>query len=90
MPDQIINMSDMAAVFSVTDQMGIHRESVRVELTKEDPGSIGRAGDNTIEITLPETEPLEEFTVRLQAELEGMGYELQQLDEEDEDDDFLR
>ena len=44
MPDQIIDMSDMAAVFSVTDQMGIHRESVRVELTKEDPGSIGRDG----------------------------------------------
>lgn len=90
MPDQIINMNDMAAVFSVTDQMGIHRESVRVELTKEDPGSIGRAGDNTIEITLPETEPLEEFTVRLQAELEAMGYELQELDEDEEDDDFLR
>ena len=91
MPDQIINMNDMAAVFSVTDRMGIHRESVRVELTKEDPGSIGRAGDNTIEITLPDTESLEDFTARLQAELEGMGYELQEVDdEEDEDDDFLR
>lgn len=90
MPDQIINMSDMAAVFSVTDLMGIHRESVRVELTKEDPGSIGQAGDNTIEITLPETETLEDFTVRLQAELESMGYELQELDDEEEDDDFLQ
>ena len=89
MPDQIINMSDMAAVFSVTDQMGIHRESVRVELTKEDPGSIGRTGDNTIEITLPATEPLEEFAVRLQAELEAMGYELQEADDE-EDDEFLQ
>ena len=79
MPDQIINMSDMAAIFSVTDLMGIHRESVRVELTKEDPGSIGRTGDNIIEITLPETEPLEGFTVRLQAELETMGYEAQEL-----------
>ena len=85
MPDQIIDMSDMAAVFSVTDQMGIHRESVRVELAKEDPGSIGRTGDNIIEITLPETELLEEFTARLQAELEAMGYEAQAA-EEDEDD----
>ena len=85
MPDQIIDMSDMAAVFSVTDQMGIHRESVRVELTKEDPGSIGRTGDNIIEITLPETELLEEFTARLQAELETMGYEAQEVDEDEED-----
>ncbi len=85
MPNQIIDMSDMAAVFSVTDQMGIHRESVRVELSKEDPGSIGRTGDNIIEITLPETELLEEFTARLQTELEAMGYEAQEA-EEDEDD----
>ena len=85
MPDQIIDMSDMAAVFSVTDQMGIHRESVRVELSKEDPGSIGRTGDNIIEITLPETELLEEFTARLQAELEAMGYEAQEVDEDEED-----
>jgi hypothetical protein len=85
MPDQIIDMSDMAAVFSVTDQMGIHRESVRVELTKEDPGSIGRTGDNIIEITLPETELLEEFTARLQTELEAMGYEAQEVDEDEED-----
>ena len=85
MPDQIIDMSDMAAVFSVTDQMGIHRESVRVELAKEDPGSIGRTGDNIIEITLPETELLEEFTARLQAELEAMGYEAQEVDEDEED-----
>ena len=85
MPDQIIDMSDMAAVFSVTDQMGIHRESVRVELSKEDPGSIGRTGDNIIEITLPETELLEEFTARLQTELEAMGYEAQEVDEDEED-----
>ena len=90
MPDQIINMSDMAAIFSVTDLMGIHRESVRVELTKEDPGSIGRTGDNIIEITLPETEPLEGFAARLQAELETMGYEARELQDEEEDDDFLQ
>ena len=85
MPDQIIDMSDMTAVFSVTDLMGIHRESVRVELTKEDPGSIGRTGDNIIEITLPKTELLEEFTARLQAELEAMGYEAQEVGEDEED-----
>ncbi len=86
MPDQIIDMSDMTAVFSVTDLMGIHRESVRVELSKEDPGSIERTGDNIIEITLPETELLEEFTARLQAELEAMGYEAQEVDEDEDEE----
>ena len=55
MPDGIINMTDMGIIFSVTDAMGIHRESVSVELTKEDPGSINRADGGKIEITIPET-----------------------------------
>ena len=31
MPDEIINMADMGIIFSVTDTMGIHRESVSVQ-----------------------------------------------------------
>ncbi|MCH8905292.1 MAG: hypothetical protein IIA45_15445 [Bacteroidetes bacterium] len=57
MPDEIIDMKDMGVIFAVTDTMGIHRESVRVELTKEDPGSINRASGGIIEITIPETGP---------------------------------
>ena len=38
MADGIIGMEDMDAIFSVTDSFGIHRESVSVELSKEDPG----------------------------------------------------
>ncbi len=86
MPDEIIDMKDMGVIFSVTDIMGIHRESVRVELTKEDPGSISRDSGGIIEITVPETGPLEEFAQRLQAELEGMGYEPQDPDEEDDEE----
>ena len=86
MPDEIINMADMEVIFSVTDTMGIHRESVSVELTKEDPGSISRADGGIIEITIPETGTVEEFAQRLQSELEGMGYEEQELDDEDEDE----
>ena len=36
----IITMDDMAVVFSETDAFGIHRESVSVELSREDPGSV--------------------------------------------------
>lgn len=85
MPDQIIDMRDMNAVFSVTDRMGIHRESVRVELTREDPGSIGRGANNLIEITVPETAPIDGFIIRLQTELEAMGYEFQELDEDEDE-----
>ena len=86
MPDGIIDMKDMGVIFAVTDTMGIHRESVRVELTKEDPGSINRADGGIIEITIPETGPIEEFARLLQAELEGMGYEPQDPDEEDDEE----
>ncbi len=85
MPDVIIDMQDMGVIFSVTDTMGIHRESVRVELSKEDPGSISRSSGGLIEITVPETGTIEEFSQRLQAELEAMGYEPQELDEEEDE-----
>ena len=38
MPEGIIDMADMGIIFSVTDALGIDRESVSVELAKEDPG----------------------------------------------------
>ncbi len=74
MPEGIIDMEDMDAIFSVTDELGIHRESVRVELAKENPGSIGRGANGLIEITVPETGAIQDFAQRLQAELEEMGY----------------
>ena len=87
MPDEIITMADMNTIFLVTDQMGIHRESVRVELAKEDPGSIGSGPGGIIEITVPETGAIQDFTARLQSELEAMGYEFQEFDDDlDEDE----
>ena len=86
MPEGIIDMQDMDQIFSVTDPLGIHRESVRVELSREDPGSIGRTDGGIIEITVPESGPMEEFVQRLQAELEGMGYVAQELDDAAEEE----
>ncbi len=65
MPDVIINMDDMDAIFFVTDVMGIHRESVSVELTREDPGSINRTGGGIIELTVPETRSAQDFDSEL-------------------------
>lgn len=91
MPDGIISMADMEAIFSVTDAFGIHRESVRVELVKEDPGAVDRNATGTIEIIVPESEGIDSFAERLQVELETMGYALgasgeDENEDEDEDD----
>ena len=86
MPEGIIDMQDMDQIFSVTDPLGIHRESVRVELSKEDPGSIGRTDSGIIEITVPETGAIEEFIQLLQHELDGMGYVPQELDEAEDEE----
>lgn len=64
--DEIITMEDMAAVYEVTDELGIDRESINVELGKEDPGAWGKGSGGmmkreVIEITLPATTPLDEW-----------------------------
>ena len=61
----IITMTDMAAVFDVTDSLSIDRELISVELTKEDPGSVQQAANGEIEITLPLTTPLAPFMASL-------------------------
>ena len=73
MADGIIGMEDMDAIFTVTDSFGIHRESVSVELSKEDPGSIQQE-DQSLGITIPATIPVEVFAETLRLELESLGF----------------
>ena len=93
MAEELISMEDMETIFEVTDALGIHRESVRVELTKEDPGSIQRVADGMVEITLPVNESAEIFCRKLRIDLEAMGFEPADTildydnDDDDEDDD---
>ena len=77
MPEGVIDMSDMEVIFSVTDAMGIHRESVRVDLGREDPGVIAKDPGGMIEITVPETQTIQDFRGRLELELKDMGFTLQ-------------
>ncbi len=86
MAEGIIDMQDMETIFSVTDSLGIHRESVRVELVKEDPGAVGQGAGGMVEITIPESSTVEEFAERLRVELEGLGYTDQEPQDEEEDD----
>ena len=90
MAEDLITMEDMAAIFEVTDALGIHRESVRVELNKEDPGSIQKMADAMVEITLPANESVQVFCRKLRIDLEAMGFEpadsVLGYDDEDDDD----
>ncbi|MDA1189715.1 MAG: hypothetical protein O2854_08595 [Chloroflexi bacterium] len=72
MMDDIINMEDMAFVYEVTDALEIDREAIRVDLTKEDPGSVGRGYGGTFEIVLPLTPPLSAWRPILKAGLERL------------------
>ena len=89
MAEDLITMEDMAMIFEVTDALGIHRESVRVELNKEDPGSIQRVADGMVEITLPVNESVDVFCRKLRIDLEAMGFESSDsvIGYDDEDDD---
>ncbi len=92
MAEELISMDDMATIFEVTDALGIHRESVRVELAKEDPGSIQKVADGMVEIMLPVNESAEVFCRKLRIDREAMGFEpsdsvLGYDDDEDDEED---
>lgn len=70
----IITMDDMAAVFAVTDACGIHRESVSVELAREDPGAVAVDDRGQVAITLPASRAPADYAGVIRQELEARGY----------------
>ena len=71
-----ISQIDMDEVFKVTDDLGIHRESVTVPLGKRDPGDVRRLGPDQIRITLPEgLDAAAWCQSSLREELARLGYE---------------
>lgn len=70
----LITMEDMAVVFSVTDDFAIHRESVSVDLAREDPGEVIVTDRGAVEITLPVTQSPADFAPTIRSELEASGY----------------
>jgi hypothetical protein len=71
-----IRQSDMDAVFALTDTLGIHRESIVVPLGRRDPGGVRRLPNGVLEITVPETDPVEPWIDgALRAALADLGYE---------------
>ena len=71
-----IRQSDMEAVFKLTDELGIHRESITVPLARRDPGGVKDLGRGQLQITVPEsTDPEGWIQDVLRQELAMLGYE---------------
>ena len=70
----IITMEDMANLFDVTDSFGIDRESIQVELSKEDPGMVNVEDGGALEITLPLSGTIKEWSGTLRITLARLGY----------------
>ena len=79
--EDMIGMADMGLIFEVTDGLGIDRESLRVDLTKEDPGSVQRGAGGNIEVVVPLTTPLQDWLPVLRAELEKLGFSEEEAEE---------
>ena len=50
-----IGMKEMDLIFSITDEMGIHREAIEVPLFPKGEGNIKVLPKSKIEIVIPET-----------------------------------
>ena len=74
----IIGMYEMGLIFEVTDAMGIDRESISVPLGKEDPGEVRGLPGGEVEIVVPVSIPTEQWVATLQAELEKLGFTIEE------------
>lgn len=67
--------NDMDTLFELTDELGIHRESITVPLGKRDPGGV-KVVSGHLTISLPETIQVREWCATvLKVELAALGYE---------------
>ena len=84
MTDDIIGMQDMIAVYEVTDRFGIDREAISVPLEKAQTGGVSRQSHGGIEVTVPADMPIREWLATLEAELESLGFVLEEVDDDEE------
>lgn len=77
MPDNIIGMDDMEAIYEVTDRFEIDRETISVPLEKSGQGSVSANDDGTIEIVAPAAVPIRDWQAALQAGIETLGFSME-------------
>ena len=84
MNEDIIGMTDMAAIYDVTDRFGIDREAISVPLEKAERGSVKKDPSGELEITVPAVAAADKWIDFLRSELELLGFELRDIDEDSE------
>lgn len=75
MPDaspKPLDMATMQALFEVTDDLGISRESIQVPLLPEGEGTIRILANERIEIVVPAERRLEDWLPELRLRLTSM------------------
>ncbi len=83
MTDDIIGMADMMAIYEVTDRFGIDPEAISVPLEKAEAGGVSRQSHGGIEVIVPATIPIRQWIPTLEAELERLGFMLEDIDHEE-------
>ena len=68
---QVVTLKEIEAIFSVTDAMGIHRESLVIPLGPAAPGRVRRTPAGKLEITVDAEKPFDEWLRELPAQIEA-------------------
>src|SRR5207302_7592640 len=68
---QVVTLKEIEAIFSVTDAMGIHRESLVIPLAPAAPGPGRRTPAGKLEITVDAEKPFDEWLRDLPARIEA-------------------
>jgi hypothetical protein len=70
---RVVDQSIMNRLFEVTDEIDVDREAIQVPLVMVGEGSVARAKNGRIEITLPDADDLGPFLAALPERLRGLG-----------------
>lgn len=76
----IIGMTEMRKIFSVIDELGIHREKIEVPLQPKGSGAVETLPSGKVRITIPEDRTLEGWLSELRSELEKLDIEPEFID----------
>ena len=64
---EAVGMTEINAIFAVTDGLGIHREMLVIPLGPATPGRVRRLPSGKLEITVDAARPIEDWVTELPA-----------------------
>jgi hypothetical protein len=67
-----VTLHEIQLIFSITDRLGIHRESLVIPLAPRHPGRVRKLPNGKIEIVVEAQEPLDGWLAVLEAELKTL------------------